>query len=90
MVGDGTSRDSGVRPLDTAEPHHLSFLHNPKYVTEARSSQRGPSWWRTRTPLPGRNLLVCPEPYLALANALEIFHPADSPEPRDSPVRGGG
>jgi UDP-3-O-[3-hydroxymyristoyl] glucosamine N-acyltransferase len=81
VVGDGNLEICGVRPLDTAKTEHLSFLHNPKYVEEARSSEAGAILVADPETLPGRNLLVCPEPYLALAHALEIFHPVDRPEP---------
>ena len=81
VVGDGSLEVKGVRPLDTAEADHLSFLHNPKYVDEARSSSAGAILVADPEDLPGRNLLVCPEPYLALAQSLEIFHPAERSEP---------
>ena len=81
VVGDPGREVSGVRPLDTATDKDLSFLHNPKYVEEARSSAAGAILVADPESLPGRDLLVCPEPYLALAQALEIFHPAVRPEP---------
>jgi UDP-3-O-[3-hydroxymyristoyl] glucosamine N-acyltransferase len=81
VVGDGSHVISGVRTLDSAAAEHLSFLHNPKYVEEARSSAAGVILVADPEILPGRNLLVCPEPYLALAQALEIFHPVVRPEP---------
>ncbi len=81
VVGDGQLEICGVRPLDSAGEEHLSFLHNPKYVDEAKSSKAGAILAADPEMLPGRNLLVCPEPYLALAHALEIFHPVASPEP---------
>ncbi len=81
VVGDGQLVIYGVRPLDSAGEEHLSFLHNPKYVDEAKSSKAGAILAADPEMLPGRNLLVCPEPYLALAHALEIFHPVASPEP---------
>lgn len=81
MVGDGNLEVCGVRPLDTAKTEHLSFLHNPKYVDEARESEAGAILVADPEALPGQNLLVCAEPYLALAHALEIFHPVDRPEP---------
>jgi UDP-3-O-[3-hydroxymyristoyl] glucosamine N-acyltransferase len=81
LVGDGNLEIRGVRPLDTAGANHLSFLHNPKYVKEAQSSDAGAILVADPESLPGRNLLVCPEPYLALARALEVFHPVARPEP---------
>jgi UDP-3-O-[3-hydroxymyristoyl] glucosamine N-acyltransferase len=81
VVGNGNLEICGVRPLDTAEAEHLSFLHNPKYVKEAQSSAAGAILVADSKMLPERTLLVCPEPYLALARALEIFHPVVHPEP---------
>lgn len=81
VVGDGGHELCGVRPLDTAGAEHLSFLHNPKYVEEARSSAAGAILVADPAVLPDRNLLVCPEPYLALAHALELFYPFEQPEP---------
>jgi UDP-3-O-[3-hydroxymyristoyl] glucosamine N-acyltransferase len=81
VVGNGNLEICGVRPLDTAEAEHLSFLHNPKYVKEAQSSAAGAILVADSKMLPERTLLICPEPYLALARALEIFHPVVHPEP---------
>ena len=80
IFGDRDLEVCGVRPLDTAMAEHLSFLHNPKYVDEAKASEAGAILVADPEALPGRNVLVCPEPYLALAHALEIFHPAERPE----------
>ena len=81
VIGDEDFEVCGVRPLDTAKAEHLSFLHNPKYVDEAKASEAGAILVADAEVLLGRNLLVCPEPYLALAQALEIFHPMERPEP---------
>lgn len=80
VVGDAEHRVSSVRALNDAGQEDLSFLHNPKYVEEAGSSNAGAILVAGAEALPGRNLLVCPEPYLALAHVLEIFHPVDRPE----------
>jgi UDP-3-O-[3-hydroxymyristoyl] glucosamine N-acyltransferase len=85
VVGDGSREIKGVRPLDSAEQEHLSFLHNPKYVEDARSSRAGAILVADPSSLPGRDLLVCPEPYLALAHALEYFYPRESPPPGAHP-----
>jgi UDP-3-O-[3-hydroxymyristoyl] glucosamine N-acyltransferase len=79
VVGNPDRAVEGVRPLDTAGPEHLSFLHNPKYVEQARGSKAGAILVEDPTNLPGRDLLVCEEPYLALARALELMHPSYRP-----------
>ncbi len=77
LVGDPGLEVDGVRALADAGPQHLSFLHNPKYVGQAQSSDAGAILARNAELLPGQNVLVCDEPYLALARALEILHPAE-------------
>lgn len=86
LVGDETAVVTGVRPLSSAGREHLSFLHNPKYVQEARDSNAGAILAADAEALPGRNLLVCREPYLALARALELFHPFERPAPGIHPT----
>jgi UDP-3-O-[3-hydroxymyristoyl] glucosamine N-acyltransferase len=80
LQGDPELRVTGVRPLDDAGPEHLSFLHNPRYLGRARESAAGAILVRDPSELPEKNLLVCEEPYLALAKALEIMYPAVRPE----------
>jgi len=81
LKGDPERRVTGVRPLDEAGPQHLSFLHNPKYLALARSSSAGAILARDANLLPGRDVLVCAEPYLALARALELLHPVEPAAP---------
>ena len=81
LVGDGDRLVEGIRPLDQAGPEHLSFLHNPKYVEQAAESRAGAILAHSPEQLPGRDLLIIDQPYLAVAKALEIFHPRPQPEP---------
>ena len=81
LVGDGDRLVEGIRPLDLAGPEHLSFLHNPKYVAQAAESRAGAILVHSADQLPGRDLLVIDQPYLAVAKALEIFHPRPQAEP---------
>jgi len=79
MIGNAERQVVGVRPLDTAGPEHLSFLHNRRYVEQAARSSAGVVLVEDPADLPGRDLLVTPQPYLALARALELLHPAPHP-----------
>ncbi|MEE4270699.1 MAG: UDP-3-O-(3-hydroxymyristoyl)glucosamine N-acyltransferase [Thermoanaerobaculales bacterium] len=81
VVGDENRKVEGIRPLDLAGPEHLSFLHNPKYVGQAAASAAGAVIAGSAEGLEGRNLLVCDEPYLAVARVLEIFHPRPAAPP---------
>lgn len=79
VVGDPDLVVGGIRPLDSATPEDLSFLHNPKYVEQARQSAAGAILVESAEMLPGRNVLVTLQPYLAMARALELFHPRRRP-----------
>lgn len=81
VVGNGERLIEGIRPLDQAGPEHLSFLHNPKYLDQAAASPAGAILVQSADRLPDRDLLVCDEPYLAVARALEVFHPRSAPTP---------
>jgi UDP-3-O-[3-hydroxymyristoyl] glucosamine N-acyltransferase len=86
VIGNGDRAVVGIRPLDVAETEHLSFLHNPKYVDQAAASRAGAIIVNSRDVLPGRDLLVCGEAYLAVARALGLFHPPAVPEPGVHPT----
>jgi len=86
VLGDPALSVVGVRPLDEAGPQHLSFYHNRKYLAAAQSSRAGALLVRDPAPFPGRNLLVHPEPYLALAKILEVMVPPRRPRPGVHPT----
>ncbi len=79
VVGDSGRRVLGVATLEAAGPDDLAFLTNPRYRRLAETTRAGSVLVGPGTSLPGRNLLEAPEPYLALAEILAIFHP---PTPR--------
>lgn len=81
VVGDPEVVVRRVRPLDTAGPEDLSFLHNPRYAQQARLTGAAAVLVSDRNLLPGHNLLVCAEPYLALAQTLELMAPSPPPVP---------
>ena len=66
----------GVAPLDRAGSRELSFLTHPKYRDQAAASAAGALLVAGAEDLGDRPLLIHPEPYLALARVLELFHPA--------------
>jgi UDP-3-O-[3-hydroxymyristoyl] glucosamine N-acyltransferase len=86
LIGDGERNVVAVRPLDAAGPEDLSFLHNPKYAAQATASRAGAILARDAETLPGRVVLVCAEPYLALAKAIELLHPAEVAVPGVHPT----
>jgi UDP-3-O-[3-hydroxymyristoyl] glucosamine N-acyltransferase len=79
VVGNPARTVHQVQPLDLAGPDDLSFFHNPKYLSQARSSRAGAILIKDPSLLPGRDLLVVDQPYLAFARALELLHAQPGP-----------
>jgi len=81
VVGDPDRRILDVAPLESAGPDDLSLYTGPKYRNAAEASRAGAVLVAPGTGLPGRDLLECREPYVALAVLLELFHPAPPRRP---------
>lgn len=79
IVGDPAATVCRIKPLDEAGPGDLSFLHNPKYVDQAKNTEATAILVGDPDILPGRNLLVCDQPYLMLARALELMMARSKP-----------
>lgn len=71
----------GVRTLSEAGATHLSFLTSSRYLAQAAESAAGAILTGREAQLPGRDLLLCAQPQLALATILRLFHPAVVPAP---------
>jgi len=67
IQGDAAARITGVAPLERATGSDLSFLSNPKYHEAALASSAGAILASSADGLPGRTVLVCANPYAALA-----------------------
>jgi UDP-3-O-[3-hydroxymyristoyl] glucosamine N-acyltransferase len=80
VIGNAGRLIEGIRTLEAAGEEHLSFYHNRRYLQAARDSRAGALLVADAEPFPGRDLLVCHDPYAALARILELFHPAERPQ----------
>lgn len=74
LVGDPLQTVDGVAGIETASPTQLTFVANPRYAPLARSTRAAailvdPSFAEIATPT-----LRLPNPYLAFARAIELFH----------------
>ena len=89
LRGDPDRSIRDVAPLDRAGAEELSFFTNPRYRRAAESTHAGAVLVRPGTDLDGPDLLEVADPYVALAEILEIFHPPRARRPgvhRDSRV----
>lgn len=74
LVGDPDLRISGVRGLDEAGPHDLTFVSNPRYASRAQHTRAGAVLvTKSFTQLATATLRV-EDPYLTLSAAIELFH----------------
>jgi UDP-3-O-[3-hydroxymyristoyl] glucosamine N-acyltransferase len=83
--GDPARRVRGVESLESAGPDDLSFLTNARYRASVAASKAGVVLVGPDVELPGRELLVAPEPYVAFARILAHLHPEPPVAPGISP-----
>ena len=80
LQGDAARVMTGVAPLETAGPEHVSFLTDRKHLKQAEGSRAGAFLVaRDVSGLPGA-LLQVDHPQQALIALLELFHP-EAPAP---------
>ncbi|MGE5235539.1 MAG: UDP-3-O-(3-hydroxymyristoyl)glucosamine N-acyltransferase [Acidobacteriota bacterium] len=79
VVGDPGRALAAIRPLDEAGPDDLSFYHNRRYLEAALASRAGVLLVAEAGPFGDRDLLVCRDPYPALALLIGLFHPPARP-----------
>jgi UDP-3-O-[3-hydroxymyristoyl] glucosamine N-acyltransferase len=77
--GDGDRRLEGIGTLSEAGADELSFLTNSAYQEEASRSRAGALLVPSGMENLSQDLLICENPYLALAQILSLFHPSSSP-----------
>ena len=81
LDGDGAVEIAGIRALDEAGPAELTFLTDAKRVALVSASRAGAVILPDAAPAVDRPALRTPNPYLALARALGVFHAADRVAP---------
>jgi UDP-3-O-[3-hydroxymyristoyl] glucosamine N-acyltransferase len=79
VVGDAGRHIVSVQTLEAAGEDDLSFYHNRRYLQAARDSKAGALLVAEAEPFTGRDLLVCKDPYAALARILGLLHPVERP-----------
>jgi len=79
--GDAGRRVFGVATLEDATPDDLSLLTNSRYRPFLDASRAGAILVGPDSGIEGRDLLVAPDPYLALAVILDRMHPGLRPVP---------
>jgi UDP-3-O-[3-hydroxymyristoyl] glucosamine N-acyltransferase len=86
LEGDGGLELFAVRSLKEAGPNDLSFVTREAYVSRVKDSAAGAVILAEGWPQIDRPALRTPNPHLALARALSIFHPEPVPVPGIHPT----
>lgn len=86
LHGDPNLDITGVMGMEKAQPHHLTFLANPKYAHKVKNTRAGAIL--VTEPLPNLPItsLVSENPYLDFARALELFYQTPRPAPGIHPL----
>ena len=86
LVGDPDLEITGVAGLEEAGPSELTFLSNPRYTPQTRTTRAAALL--IAAPIEDLELafLVSSNPYLDFARALELFHPPAVCEPGIHPT----
>ena len=86
LLGDAARVVTGVAPLETAGPEHVSFLTDRKHLKHAEASRAGAFLvGRDVAGLPGA-LLQVDRPQQALIALIELFHPEAPARPGAHPA----
>lgn len=85
VEGDPEIPIRGVATLEQAGGEELSFLTHPRYRKAAATTRAAALLVGLDARVSGRTLLVAAEPYAALAELLELFHPRAPVAPGVSP-----
>ena len=79
LEGDGDIEITGVAPLDSAAPGHVTFLANPKYQSALAHTKASAVFLRDDVTGAPCAALRTREPYLAFARAVGLFAPSWRP-----------
>jgi len=79
LSGDGDIEIMNAAPIESAGVGEISFLHMRRYLRHAKNGSASAivTSEDIAKSLPGRNLIVCPNPLEAFSKVLEIFAPHD-------------
>ncbi len=83
---DGAIEITGVAGMETAGPHEVTFLANPKYAHKVKHTRAGAILVAKRMEGLAAAQLISTNPYLDSARALGMFYQAPRPEPGIHPT----
>jgi UDP-3-O-[3-hydroxymyristoyl] glucosamine N-acyltransferase len=77
VIGDGEVLIERIRGIDEASKGDLTFVANPKYLKKLDTTEASAILVAPGMICKVKNLLIVPEPYIALGRLLSLFHPEE-------------
>lgn len=77
VAGDEQTVITGIRPIDEAGEHDLTFIANKKYFKMLQTTKAGAILVLPGAVAPDKNLLIVSDPYVCFGKLLALFHPTD-------------
>ncbi len=77
---------NGVAGIEEAEKEDLTFVSNPKYLPKIESTRAGAIILSADAPTTSTPTLISENPYLAFAQAIELFYQSPEPVPGIHPT----
>jgi len=77
VIGSDDIMISNIRPIEEANQGDLTFVANKKYLKKLKDTKASAILVSRPTVPEGKNLIVVPDPYVALAKLLALFYPLD-------------
>ena len=77
---------NGVAGIEEAEKEDLTFVSNPKYLPKIESTRAGAIILSADAPATSTPTLISENPYLAFAQAIELFYQSPEPVPGIHPT----
>jgi UDP-3-O-[3-hydroxymyristoyl] glucosamine N-acyltransferase len=80
VEGDSSLEISGVGSIETAEPGHITFAKEQKFISKLKQCRASAVLVSNKEKI-AMSQIVCSSPELAFARLLEYFHPQSRPKP---------
>ena len=77
---------NGVAGIEEAEKDELTFVSNPKYLSQIKSTRAGAVILSTKAPSTPIPTLISENPYLSFAHVIELFYQPPEPIPGIHPA----
>jgi len=68
---------SGIRSIEEANEGDITFIANKKYLKKLKSTKASAILASSQTAAQGKNLIIVPDPYVALGKLLTLFYPLE-------------